>query len=390
MNDTGPMTVGWQAPTDVESRLYAAKMRGDWAAFFDQLAGTYLYCAVQRAEAEAGRSTHAPFHSPATGTWCFAYYTQGVLPMPQPDPVFHRSTFAAVVRTWGNDSRWLAINPGTPGEAYFPANPQTLHLWRQHAERFSPVASGTLRTLRVGGPLQGPVAKGLACGAQLAVHRGDLWNSLADHGAGFNAMRQLVADSWDIRGADDWQGVLQAMLEGRCVSRVWEFVLSVRQEMARQYGGAVDPVHWRETAAHILRSNTEPDRVPDAAVSGVQQLIGRITRYEARFRADGLLSEGRCVRSVLAWDFGRAVHMARWGVAARYCDLPAAERAVLRAAESSLETYRSWEDFGAGYALGRCLHFDEEEFGPWYTELVDIHRILTTDPDSPWLTVPWR
>jgi hypothetical protein len=122
----------------------------------------------------------------------------------------------------------------------------------------------------------------------------------------------------------------------------------------------------------------------------VQQLIGRITRYEARFRADGILGEGRQVRSVLAWDYVRAVSMAQWGVAARFCDTAQAERAVLRAAEAARVTYRSWEDFGAGAVLGRCLHFDEEEFGHWYTDVADAHKILTTDPESPWLTIPWR
>ncbi|MFK4689997.1 DUF1266 domain-containing protein [Streptomyces pristinaespiralis] len=95
-------------------------------------------------------------------------------------------------------------------------------------------------------------------------------------------------------------------------------------------------------------------------------------------------------RSVLSWDYGRAADMARWGLAARYRDPAKAERAVVRAGEVSARVYRSWEDFGAGYALGRCLHFDEEEFGPWYTEVLDIHKTLTTDPESPWLTVPWQ
>lgn len=92
----------------------------------------------------------------------------------------------------------------------------------------------------------------------------------------------------------------------------------------------------------------------------------------------------------LARDLDRAVNTARWGVGARFCDPPTGEGAVLRAAKSSQETYRSWEDFGAGCTLGRCPRFDEEEFGPWNTEPVDMNRILTSDPDRPWLTVPWR
>lgn len=82
--------------------------------------------------------------------------------------------------------------------------------------------------------------------------------------------------------------------------------------------------------------------------------------------------------------------MARWGLGARYCTLEEAERAVVRAGRLSRFNYRSWEDFSAGYVLGRCLHFDEEEFGDWYGEMLDAHRLLTTHPDSPWLNIPFK
>ncbi|MFI6739239.1 DUF1266 domain-containing protein [Nonomuraea sp. NPDC050451] len=82
--------------------------------------------------------------------------------------------------------------------------------------------------------------------------------------------------------------------------------------------------------------------------------------------------------------------MARWGLGARYCDLAEAERAVLRAGRLSRINYRSWEEFSAAYILGRCLHFDEEEFGDWYGEMLNAHRILTTDRNSPWLNIPFR
>lgn len=388
---TAGATAGeWLAPTDVERGLYEAKMRGDWAAYFDVLAGTYLYFPVARAEADAGRSTQYPFRSPVTGTWCFAYYTEGVLPLPQPDPVFTYRSFGSVVRDWGNDDRWLAVNPGTPCEAYFPANPQTVQLWRQHAERISPAESGTLRTLRVGGPLQGPVARGLGCGALFAVKNGELWNTLAHHGPGYAHQRSSLEEWWGVTSPEEWQETQESLLKAEYVSSVWEFVLSVRRSLSRQYGGAVDVAHWREATAHVMRRNAEPETVSDGALSGVQQLIGRITRYEARFRADGILAEGRQVRSVLAWDHCRAVSMARWGVAARFCDTAQAERAVVRAGEACQVTYRSWEDFGAGVVLGRCLHFDEEEFGHWYTEVADAHKILASDPESPWLTISWR
>jgi hypothetical protein len=124
--------------------------------------------------------------------------------------------------------------------------------------------------------------------------------------------------------------------------------------------------------------------------SGIPHLIGRITRYEARMRADGILREGQYVTSVDAWDLGRASCMARWGVSTRYCDLAEAEAAVVEAGYRAAHCYRSWEDFSAGFILGRCLHFDNEEFGSWYQDMVIVHRILSSDPGSPWLNIAFR
>lgn len=42
----------------------------------------------------------------------------------------------------------------------------------------------------------------------------------------------------------------------------------------------------------------------ESQVAEVRRLIGRMARYEARFRADGLLPEGAFVRAAEAWDYG--------------------------------------------------------------------------------------
>jgi hypothetical protein len=175
-------------------------------------------------------------------------------------------------------------------------------------------------------------------------------------------------------------------------------VLRVRQALVQEYGGQPTAVQWREAAEGVLISRTaevvdQTGRPPEfdleADLALVQRLIGRILRYEARFRADDLLAANTAVRSVLAWDFGRASCMARWGLGARYCQLAETEAAVLRVAEESRQVYDSWAEFSAGYILGRCLHFDSEEFGDAYTEMLGVHRVLATDPESHWLTVPW-
>ncbi|WP_312883152.1 DUF1266 domain-containing protein [Streptomyces nymphaeiformis] len=99
-----------------------------------------------------------------------------------------------------------------------------------------------------------------------------------------------------------------------------------------------DP-RWRDAGSRHLALP------PRRRVDGVHRLIGRITRYEARFRADGLLPEGAYVHSTEAWDYGRASAMARWGLAAGYCTFPESEAAIIRAGRLVRTNYRSWAEF---------------------------------------------
>ncbi|MFG2604375.1 DUF1266 domain-containing protein [Streptomyces sp. NPDC048514] len=75
----------------------------------------------------------------------------------------------------------------------------------------------------------------------------------------------------------------------------------------------------------VTKTEPRPESEAEARVEGVHRLIGRITRYEARMRADGVLDENRYVSSVDAWDLGRASKMARWGLGARFGTLKEAE-----------------------------------------------------------------
>jgi hypothetical protein len=229
---------------------------------------------------------------------------------------------------------------------------------------------------------------------------------MAWHGTGYIRERRRLREWWGITTREEWQHYLGDLLACEQHSSVWDFTLRLRRTIARDFGGHVDVGYWKQTAANVIRANSEgaivvtedgvtkteprPEPEVEARIEGVQRLIGRITRYEARMRADGVLDENRYVSSVEAWDLGRASKMARWGLGARFGTLAEAESAVIKAGRAASLEYRSWQDFSAGYILGRCLHFDEEEFGDWYQDMVEAHRILMSDPGSPWLNIPFR
>lgn len=370
-----------------------------------------MYFEIRRDKADATPSeTYAVFgHDPRVpGGRIWAVYTDGMLPAPEPHRVFDWNDLAWFAQVWKpTDPPMIVVNPGSPCEAFLPSAPPYSAAWAQHSERAGfPSFAPQVRTLRVGGPLQGTVARGLACGALLFVRDGFAWNAMAYHGSGYPAERKALREWWGVTSHEEWQAQQRALLALDGANPVWEFALRLRRTIARDFGGYVDTAYWRDTAAQVLRdratgatvitpdgvTRTEPrpEAETEAHIKGVQHLIGRITRYEARFRADGILAENRYVTSVDAWDLGRASGMARWGLGSRYCGLKEVEAAVIEAGLGAIRSYRSWQDFSSGYILGRCLHFDDEEFGEWYTDVLDAHRILMSESDSPWLTVPFQ
>ncbi|URN16734.1 DUF1266 domain-containing protein [Streptomyces sudanensis] len=404
---------GWQPPSGIERALYEARMRGDWPAYYDVVAGSHLYLAQPRAavEAQPDRILFLPYWNPHTRSKCLAVHTTGMLPAPVPDPVFTQQSLGWLARVWEpGDPPYLVVNPGSPCEGVLPATPEGRALWLQHDARVQRVgpARDAVHRLDVGGPLQGPVAFGLAVGAHLSVRNGEFWNTMGYHGGGIRHERQRLEEWWGITTREDWSNALRRLLSADMVSDVWEFVLQVRRSLVQDYAGPVSLEHWRDAVEGVLRARAEaaaqPRLTPDGViasrtvsptaiesrVAGVRRLVGRIARYEARFRADGLLPEDGYVRTAEAWDYGRAAGMARWGLGARYGTLAEAEAAVVRAGRLVHTNYRSWADFSAAYILGRCLHFDEEEFGEWYETALTGHRVLMSDPASPWLTIPWN
>ena len=400
----------WTPPTETERALAEARARGDWPAYYDVLARTHLYYEMSREayDAQPDRVHRVFIRDVRRGTRHWELFTDGMLPAPRPDMVYSRASLRWIADAWNPQCPpTLVINPGTPCELPLPYGPPGTTDWSRAAEHMgTPSPAMRLRALHVGGALHGSVAHGLACGALLCVSNGSLWNAPAWHGSGYAGERRRLREWWGITTRAEWQRHLRNLLAREASSSVWEFALSLRRTIARDFGGHVDTGYWREAVATVIRADSEgstvitkdgvtktdprPASETEARIEGVQRLIGRITRYEARMRADGILDENRHVTSVEAWDLGRASKMARWGLGARFCTLAETESALVRAGRAATLTHRSWPDFSAGYILGRCLHFDEEEFGPWYQDMVTAHRILMSDPGSPWLNIPFR
>jgi hypothetical protein len=234
------------------------------------------------------------------------------------------------------------------------------------------------------GPFFGPLAHGFACGAHIPIHNAQAWNALVDPVGGCQETRDSLRDSWGITTPQGWREQADRLLAGENIGPETDLLLQLRRDMLGRYGRCDLPA-WRDAIDRWAQvRNAEP-----VMVRGLTDTAGMIIRYEARFRADGLLPPNGIVNSVLGYDFGRAVNMARLGFGARFCDYRAAESIVLRAGELTRQYYVSWADFGAGYALGRVLRFDNEEYGHMYESVLGPHRMLMHDQASPWRHIPF-
>ncbi|MEU1627347.1 DUF1266 domain-containing protein [Streptomyces sp. NPDC020096] len=378
----------WQPPTEVERLLYEAKCRGDADGFLAILACFAMFVDVLKVHADADLDsiTFVPHWDPA-GRLCVALRTRGELPPRRPDHVVSPTNLRLLAEAWPDDNAWLVVNPGTPGEMYFPARPADRRRWKRiakHAPR--PVHGDAELLTKFTGPLHGPLAHALACGAHLAVHQQALWNDLGDVYDSYPGDVEALRDPWNVADRDEWHRQLDYLLKGVHTAPEPKFVLRIRAELAQAHGAPPPVDVWHRSAEATLRHSGT--REPE--IAAVLSLIGRVLRYEARFQADGLLPPYGFVRSVNGYDYGRAINFIRRGLGARLCEPAEAEQAVLRAGQLCRETYASWDEFSAGYTLGSVLRSDEGQFGHAYDSVLDPHRILTRDPASPWRNIPWR
>ncbi len=252
-------------------------------------------------------------------------------------------------------------------------------------------ARGIVRSLRntiavsSSEPTTGELAAALAVGAHMSLNHGVSWNTIKDDANSPQKTMELLKRQWDISTPAELRECMESLLDNETGDTVADFVLDVRVHLTTHLGALPDLRTWRQAVA----DNAREQGVPETVIDDMTATTERVVRYEERFRADGLLRDGGFVTSLLAYDWGRAVNMARWGLQLRLIKEDQAREYVLRAGKQAFGRYTSWADLSAGYSLGRVLRFDNDEFDVWYNTVLEPHQVLLTDPASPWLTLPW-
>ncbi|MET9296102.1 DUF1266 domain-containing protein [Streptomyces sp. NPDC003077] len=376
---------GWMPPTETERRLCEAAARGDWQGQVAAIAGEDLYLAAP----QHGQDPLPVYDDPAVGGKCIPVLTRAMLPPWHPQQFFDRITLEDLAQDWPNDKWQLAVNPGTPSAAYFPASPAHRSTWLQLRAQGG-VRPGGLLTTHLGGPTHGPLAQALACGAPIAVHHSVPWNELGTTFLDNATDARTLREQWSVVDPASWQQRLRQLVEGRFVPAETEAALRARSAASPSgAGGTRDSAREPAADGKAEEAGQASDAAAEPSAPGVPEMPELVRTYEERFRTDGVLLPDGQVKSLVALDLVHAVALVRWGLSARYCSPPEAEPAVLEIGARAKAAYSSWEEFSAGYLLGRMLAFDNGWFGTHYAEALHIHRVLTQDPGSPWRGLPF-
>ncbi|MDE3724945.1 DUF1266 domain-containing protein [Nocardiopsis sp. N85] len=239
------------------------------------------------------------------------------------------------------------------------------------------------------GVFQGPLAHAFATGAHMPVAGGGVWNAVHSSCSCCDAEdeREKLRVSWDITDTAGWEQALLALTEEVRPPTALSTVLELRvQAITARPDVPFDAGGWPDLIGYWCQSRGAAREVYDEMVTEA----ARVWEYEERMTSDGVLPRGAVVRTVRAYDFGRAVNLARWGANGGYASEDMARHHIIRAGAMSMRFHGSWEEMSAGFTLGRAMGFDDGAFGPYYTDSVEAHKALVGDPRSPWRNLPWR
>lgn len=145
-------------------------------------------------------------------------------------------------------------------------------------------------------------------------------------------------------------------------------MLDVRRTLLRQHGH-YDLSVWENAVADWARRSRRDD------VDDLVAMAGAITRYESRFPHRRAAAEER------HRELGVRL---RLRPRRRHGPL-GFRRPLLRPPDRGTGGPAG----SAGYALGRVIRFDGEQYGHMYASVLGPHRLLTADRSSPWWHLPF-
>ena len=109
--------------------------------------------------------------------------------------------------------------------------------------------------------------------------------------------------------------------------------------------------------------------------------IGDVCLIAESMDENGWCPGGQMPGSVIAWDLVRVVNLGRWAYLCGYLTEDEMWQIMQLAADTALEYFSSWEEYGMSFVMGRGVwHGDPDDSETAY----EIVSLLLKDNESPW------
>lgn len=390
-------TISWTAPTAEEQELWNAQQRDDKNAYLAALARTDVFVARPiDPKAKAGYRKDADYMTVRRGLRpVLCVFTRGVLPGRPPEGAYWTTQmFPQWVRKLAAGPRasaHLLINAGTPLErdltvaeaaAWMKQNPQRV--------LYMSDLNGTVRTV-ANEPVEGELARGLACNAHLAVTNARPWNTMDRPFVDYKDTLRSNRELWHITGPVVWQNKVDKLLDREKFPWPADDVFGIRLANGAGVKPSGDPAADGAVLSEAVDAWCEDRRLDDGARRDRLDIARWIPRIEAWMRRDGLLPEDGIVETQAVFHWARCVNMALDGYVCDFCERGAAEQIVEHAGRLCARTYADWAELSAAYIIGRVIQMGRGGTAEQlYTQSLTRHRVLMQDPASPWLRLSLR
>ena len=148
-------------------------------------------------------------------------------------------------------------------------------------------------------------------------------------------------------------------------------------------------VKWLLEEGHHADADEALEELRKRGIAGISQeerddeesKMGDVCLIAESMDENGWCPEGKMPGSVIAWDLVRLVNLGRWAYLCGYVSEGEMWQIMQAAADTALEHFSSWEEYGMSFVMGRGVwHGDPDDSETAY----EIVSLLLEDDESPW------
>lgn len=156
----------------------------------------------------------------------------------------------------------------------------------------------------------------------------------------------------------------------------------------------LDIVRWLLEEGHHAEADEALAEIRARGIENISQeerddedsKMGDVCLIMESMVGNGWCPKDRIPESVIAWDLVRVVNLARWARLCGYLNEEEMWQVMQTAADTALEHFSSWEEYGLSFTMGRGVwHGDPDD-----SETANgITSLLLEDTESPWKQSVW-